>query len=54
MRRFAGDWGAERLLLTAYWVSCGYALRAWRALAWLAALLVVGAFLFTTVGFDRW
>jgi hypothetical protein len=53
MRRFAAGWGAERLLLTAYWLSCGYGLRAWRAFAWLVALLVVGAVLFTSVGFDR-
>jgi hypothetical protein len=53
MRRFAAAWGAERLLLSVYWLSCGYALRAWRAFACLAALLVVGSLLFTTVGFDR-
>ena len=53
MRRFAAAWGAERLLLTVYWLSCGYALRAWRAFAWLTALLLIGAFLFATVGFDR-
>jgi hypothetical protein len=53
MRRFGAQRGAERLLLTAYWLSCGYALRAWRAFSWLAVLLAVGAFLFATVGFDR-
>jgi hypothetical protein len=53
MRRFSTRWRAERLMLTVYWLSCGYALRARRAFACLAALLVVGALLFTTVGFDQ-
>jgi uncharacterized protein YjbI with pentapeptide repeats len=53
MRRFSTRWRAERLMLTVYWLSCGYALRAQRAFACLAALLVVGALLFTTVGFDQ-
>lgn len=42
---------AERALLTAYWLVSGYGLRAWRALAWLAAALVIFAALFHNFGF---
>jgi uncharacterized protein YjbI with pentapeptide repeats len=54
MRRLAAPrWSAEWILLTAYWFSCGYALRAWRAFACVAFFLLVGAGLFTVIGFDR-
>ena len=33
----ARDALVERAILTAYWLVSGYGLRAWRALAWLAA-----------------
>jgi uncharacterized protein YjbI with pentapeptide repeats len=36
--REASGGQVERAILTAYWLVSGYGLRAWRALAWLAAL----------------
>jgi hypothetical protein len=42
---------AERGVLTAYWLVSGYGLRAWRALAWLAALTLACAAGFQFVGF---
>jgi Pentapeptide repeats (9 copies) len=44
---------AERGVLTAYWLASGYGLRAWRALAWLAALTLACAVGFHLVGFTR-
>ncbi len=41
----------ERGVLTAYWLVSGYGLRAWRALAWLLAAVVVAAVGLRTVGF---
>ncbi len=38
---------AERVLLFGYWAVSGYGLRAWRALACLAVLVVVAAWLYT-------
>jgi hypothetical protein len=47
MRRYAAPrFSVERAVLTLYWLVAGYALRAWRALAALAAVLVVAAWLF--------
>jgi hypothetical protein len=40
---------AERLILWLYWLTSGYALRAWRALATLTAVVLVAA-----VGFAFW
>jgi Pentapeptide repeats (9 copies) len=44
---------AERGILAAYWLVSGYGLRAWRAIAWLAALTALMAFAFHTVGFAQ-
>ena len=41
----------ERGILTAYWLVSGYGLRAWRALAWLAAVTALLAVAFHLVGF---
>jgi hypothetical protein len=41
----------ERGILTAYWLISGYGLRAWRALAWLAALTAAFAVAFHLIGF---
>jgi hypothetical protein len=43
----------ERAILTAYWLVSGYGLRAWRALAWLAALIASFALAFHLIGFVR-
>jgi hypothetical protein len=51
MRRAATPRGFERALLTAYWALSGYGLRAWRSVAALAVLLLVGTLLFTHIGF---
>jgi hypothetical protein len=48
LRRHATTrWSAEWTVLTLYWLVSGYALRAWRALATLTAVLVVAAWLLT-------
>jgi len=44
---------AERGILTAYWLVSGYGLRAWRAIAWLAALTALFALEFQTFGFAQ-
>lgn len=44
---------AERGILTAYWLVSGYGLRAWRAIAWLAALTALLAFAFHTIGYTQ-
>ena len=41
----------ERWILTAYWLVSGYGLRAWRAVAWLAAVTALLALAFHFVGF---
>jgi uncharacterized protein YjbI with pentapeptide repeats len=43
----------ERGILTAYWLVSGYGLRAWRALAWLAAVTAGFAVAFYLAGFTR-
>jgi uncharacterized protein YjbI with pentapeptide repeats len=43
----------ERVILTAYWLVSGYGLRAWRALAWLAAVTAGFALAFHLAGFTR-
>jgi uncharacterized protein YjbI with pentapeptide repeats len=43
----------ERAILTAYWLVSGYGLRAWRALAWLAAVTAGFAVAFHLAGFAR-
>jgi uncharacterized protein YjbI with pentapeptide repeats len=43
----------ERAILTVYWLISGYGLRAWRALAWLAALTAGFAVAFHLAGFTR-
>jgi hypothetical protein len=43
----------ERAILTVYWLVSGYGLRAWRALAWLAALTAGFAIAFHLAGFTR-
>ena len=43
----------ERAILTIYWLVSGYGLRAWRALAWLAAVTAVFAVAFHLAGFTR-
>jgi hypothetical protein len=43
----------ERAILTVYWLVSGYGLRAWRALAWLAALTAGFAVAFHLAGFTR-
>jgi hypothetical protein len=52
MRRHAPPTpAAERLVLTSYWALCGYGLRATRALAALAALIITAALIFQHAGF---
>ena len=41
----------ERAILTAYWLVSGYGLRAWRAVAWLAAVTAILALAFYLWGF---
>lgn len=53
MRRHATQSWIERRVLDLYWLSSGYALRAWRSLMALIALLVVASIIFTAQGFDR-
>src|SRR6266542_1085581 len=43
----------ERAILTGYWLVSGYGLRAWRALAWLAAVTAGFAVAFHLAGFTR-
>jgi uncharacterized protein YjbI with pentapeptide repeats len=43
----------ERGILTVYWLVSGYGLRAWRAVAWLAAVTAVFAVGFHLAGFTR-
>ena len=43
----------DRGVLSAYWLVSGYGLRAWRALAWLAGIIVAFALAFHLVGFIR-
>jgi uncharacterized protein YjbI with pentapeptide repeats len=43
----------EHAILTAYWLVSGYGLRAWRALAWLAAVTAGFAVAFHLAGFTR-
>jgi hypothetical protein len=43
----------ERAILTVYWLVSGYGLRAWRALAWLAAVTAVLAVALHLIGFTR-
>jgi uncharacterized protein YjbI with pentapeptide repeats len=44
---------AERLVLWLYWLSSGYALRAWRALASLAVVVLLASVLFAFWGFPE-
>ncbi len=48
-RRGARSW-VERRLLEMYWLTSGYALRAWRAVASLVVLIAFATLLFATVG----
>jgi uncharacterized protein YjbI with pentapeptide repeats len=50
MRRVAAS-GPERLLLNAYWLTSGYALRAWRALVSLAVLVGIATVTVAALGF---
>jgi hypothetical protein len=52
MRRHSdgGTGLVERLILTGYWLISGYALRAWRALAWLAVVLALATVAIMAVG----
>ncbi|MGI5157783.1 pentapeptide repeat-containing protein [Microbispora sp. CA-102843] len=43
MRRLGSPRGRIRLLLSLYWLACGYGLRAGRALGWLALVAAVAA-----------
>jgi hypothetical protein len=43
----------EHAILTVYWLVSGYGLRAWRALAWLAAVTAGFAVAFHLAGFTR-
>ncbi|MBD3142321.1 pentapeptide repeat-containing protein [Microbispora camponoti] len=43
MRRLGSPRGRGRLLLSLYWLACGYGLRAGRALGWLALVAAVAA-----------
>jgi uncharacterized protein YjbI with pentapeptide repeats len=53
MRRHATTHWIERRVLDLYWLTSGYALRAWRALAALLVLLLAAAIVFMVLGFDR-
>ncbi|MFE4917042.1 hypothetical protein ACFRCX_36710 [Streptomyces sp. NPDC056652] len=51
MRRHSHTWRqAERWLLQAYWLLCGYGLRASRALGWLAAAMITTIMLMVGFG----
>ncbi|XQE82166.1 pentapeptide repeat-containing protein [Streptomyces microflavus] len=51
MRRHSHTWRqAERWLLQAYWLLCGYGLRASRALGWLAAAMITTIMLMVSFG----
>jgi hypothetical protein len=52
-RKAAGLRSPEGWLLNLYWVTSGYALRAWRAFLSLILLIIVCGVLFTAWGFDR-
>jgi hypothetical protein len=50
--RRGASWGrVERSILTAYWLVSGYGLRAWRALATLAAVVLLAGVVFAFWGF---
>ena len=51
MRRLGSPHGRSRLLLSLYWLACGYGLRAGRALGWLTLVtaLAAGAVCWTIV-----
>ena len=51
--RAASRGQVERAILTVYWLISGYSQRAWRALAWLAALTAGFAVAFHLAGFTR-
>lgn len=52
MRRHSREPGlAERGIIWLYWILSGYGLRAWRAFAWLAALVVVAGLVMADGGF---
>jgi hypothetical protein len=50
MRRLGADGLTERLLLAVYWLVSGYGLRAWRALASLIVVVMLGGLLIATWG----
>jgi hypothetical protein len=53
MRRHSETAGlAERAIVTVYWLSSGYGLRASRAFAWLALLIVVAGIVLAAAGFN--
>jgi uncharacterized protein YjbI with pentapeptide repeats len=52
MRRHAARrWSVESVMLTAYWLVSGYALRAWRTFTTLAIMIAVAAVIFASIGF---
>lgn len=52
-RKSCAPYGAECALLTAYWLSSGYGLRALRALGFLAIVVVLATIGFLTIGFGH-
>jgi hypothetical protein len=52
-RGFGISAAAEYAILSLYWLVSGYGLRAWRALASLAAVVLVASVVFAFWGFDR-
>jgi hypothetical protein len=53
MRRQARPWGSEHALLTAYWLTSGYGLRASRALVALVLIILLSTVGFAAIGFGR-
>jgi uncharacterized protein YjbI with pentapeptide repeats len=53
MRRCAGRRSVEAGILTLYWLSCGYLLRAWRACVLLLLLVAAGAAAIQLAGLDE-
>jgi hypothetical protein len=50
---YLGQAVVRAAVLPAYWVTSGYGLRAWRALAWLVGVTAVFALGFHRFGFTR-
>jgi uncharacterized protein YjbI with pentapeptide repeats len=52
-RRGSAPLSGARRLLELYWIISGYGLRAWRPIVSLAALLLLGTLVFSSIGFSQ-